>query len=55
MARGRDRYGISAAAHMAAIIEGLFGITPAGFGFDEINIHPNLPTRNGPGRARPFA
>jgi hypothetical protein len=44
-ARGRDRYGISAAAHLAAIIEGLFGITPAGFGFDEINIWPNLPAK----------
>ena len=42
---GRDRYGISAAAHIAAIIEGLFGITPVRFGFDEINIHPNLPAK----------
>lgn len=42
-ARGRDRYGISAAAHVSAIIEGLFGITPAKIGFNEINIHPNLP------------
>jgi hypothetical protein len=41
--RGRDRYGISAAAHVSAVIEGLFGITPAEFGFNEINIHPNLP------------
>jgi hypothetical protein len=42
---GRDRYGISAAAHIAAIIESLFGITPVHFGFDEINIHPNLPVK----------
>ena len=39
------RYGISAAAHIAAIIESLFGITPVHFGFDEINIHPNLPVK----------
>lgn len=45
LARGRDRYGISAGAHVAAIIEGLFGITPANGGFDEINIHPNLPVK----------
>jgi hypothetical protein len=43
IARGRDRYGISAAAHVSAVIEGLFGITPAKIGFKEINIHPNLP------------
>jgi hypothetical protein len=43
--RGRDRYGISAAAHVSAIIEGLFGITPARFGFSEINIHPNFPLK----------
>jgi hypothetical protein len=42
---GRDRYGISAAAHVSAIIEGLFGIVPTGFGFDEIDISPNLPIR----------
>ncbi len=40
---GRDRYGISAAAHINAIIEGLFGIVPTGFGFDEVDISPNLP------------
>jgi hypothetical protein len=40
---GRDRYGISAAAHLSAIIEGLFGITPAKFGFAEINIWPAMP------------
>ena len=39
----RERYGISAAAHVSAIIEGLFGITPAKFGFDEINIWPAIP------------
>lgn len=39
----RDRYGISAGAHVSAVIEGLFGITPRGFGFDEVNIHPNVP------------
>jgi len=44
-ARGRDRYGISAAAHVSAIIEGLFGITPAGFGFSEIKIQPNFPLK----------
>jgi hypothetical protein len=40
---GRDRYGISAAAHVSAIVEGLFGIVPTGFGFDEVDISPNLP------------
>ena len=39
----RDRYGISAAAHISAIIEGLFGITPTRFGFGEVNIWPALP------------
>ncbi len=39
----RDRYGITAAAHVSAVIEGLFGITPAGFGFDEINVWPAIP------------
>ena len=39
----RERYGISAAAHVSAIIEGLFGITPTKFGFDEINIWPAIP------------
>ena len=39
----RDRYGISAAAHVSAIIEGLFGITPRLFGFDEVNIWPAIP------------
>ena len=40
---GADHYGISAAAHTSAIIEGLFGITPTRFGFDEINIWPAMP------------
>ncbi|MCY2929547.1 MAG: hypothetical protein NTV86_08645 [Planctomycetota bacterium] len=39
----RDRYGISAGAHISAIIEGLFGIVPARFGFDEVNIQPAIP------------
>lgn len=39
----RDRYGISASAHISAIIEGLFGITPGRFGFSELNIQPNFP------------
>ena len=29
--------------HLSAIIEGLFGITPTKFGFDEINIWPAMP------------
>ena len=41
--RGHLQYGISAAAHVAAIIEGLFGLAPAKFGFSEIEIHPNFP------------
>jgi len=41
--RGRDRYGISAAGHLSAIVEGLFGITPTKFGFNEINIWPAMP------------
>ena len=41
---GRDLYGISAAGHLSAIVEGLFGITPAKFGFDEINIWPAMPS-----------
>jgi hypothetical protein len=45
LARGRDRYGISAAAHVAAVIEGLFGITPAAAGFEKIHIRPNLPVK----------
>jgi hypothetical protein len=40
---GRDRYAISAAAHVNAIIEGLFGIVPTTFGFDEVDISPNMP------------
>jgi hypothetical protein len=40
---GRDRYGISAAGHLSAIVEGLFGITPSKFGFAEINIWPAIP------------
>ncbi len=43
--RGRDRYGISAAGHVSAIIEGLFGILPSGFGFDEVNISPGFPIK----------
>ena len=45
VAKGRDRYGISAGAHLSAIIEGLFGITPVGFGFDDIHIRPNMPAK----------
>ncbi len=41
--RGHIQYGISATAHICAIIEGLFGIRPTGFGFSEVEIHPNLP------------
>jgi len=41
---GRDRYGISAAGHLSAIVEGLFGITPTKFGFSEINIWPAMPS-----------
>ncbi|MGP8234149.1 MAG: hypothetical protein ACLQVW_01875 [Limisphaerales bacterium] len=40
---GRDRYGITAAGHLSAIIEGLFGIAPVKFGFAEINIWPAMP------------
>jgi len=43
--RGLDHYGISASAHVSAIIEGLFGIVPTGFGFEEVDISPNLPIR----------
>lgn len=39
----RDEYIVSATAHLSSIIEGLFGITPAGTGFAEVNIRPNLP------------
>ena len=39
----RDEYVVSATAHLTAIIEGLFGVTPANIAFQEINIHPNLP------------
>jgi hypothetical protein len=39
----RDEYVVSATAHVSAIIEGLFGVTPAKIGFAEVNIHPNLP------------
>ncbi|MEI8376389.1 MAG: hypothetical protein WCJ35_26525, partial [Planctomycetota bacterium] len=39
----RDRYGISGAAHISAIIEGLFGILPTQFGFNEVNIWPAIP------------
>jgi len=41
----RDRYGISAGAHVSAVIEGLFGITPTRFGFNEVNIYPNIPSK----------
>jgi len=39
----RDEYVVSATAHVTAIVEGLFGVSPAGIGFREINIRPNLP------------
>lgn len=39
----RDQYILSATAHLASIIEGLFGITPAKTGFAEVNLRPNLP------------
>lgn len=39
----RDRYIVSATAHLASIVEGLFGVTPARTGFAEVNICPNLP------------
>ncbi|HEY3332490.1 MAG TPA: hypothetical protein VGK19_20845 [Capsulimonadaceae bacterium] len=39
----RDEYVVSATAHLTAIIEGLFGVTPAKIGFREVNIRPNLP------------
>lgn len=39
----RDQYIVSATAHVSAIIEGLFGITPAKTGFAEVNLRPNLP------------
>ncbi|HEY3397644.1 MAG TPA: hypothetical protein VGM19_08300 [Armatimonadota bacterium] len=39
----RDRYLVSATAHLAATIEGLFGVTPAAPGFAEINFAPSLP------------
>lgn len=39
----RDRYIVSATAHLSAIVEGLFGITPARPGFAEVNLRPNLP------------
>lgn len=41
----RDRYGISATAHISAIVEGLFGIRPATPGFREVNIAPAFPFR----------
>lgn len=43
-AKGSDHYGISAAAHVSVIIEGLFGITPTRFGFNEVNVWPAIPT-----------
>jgi hypothetical protein len=43
LAQGRDQYGISGAAHLSAIIEGLFGIAPTRFGFNEIDIWPAIP------------
>ncbi len=39
----RDEYVVSATAHLTAIVEGLFGVTPAAIGFREIAIQPNLP------------
>ena len=39
----RDQYMVSGTAHLSAIIEGLFGITPARTGFAEVNLRPNLP------------
>ena len=39
----RDRYVVSATAHLSSIIEGLFGVTPAKGSFAEVNIRPNLP------------
>jgi hypothetical protein len=39
----RDQYIVSATAHLASVIEGLFGITPARTGFAEVNLRPNLP------------
>jgi hypothetical protein len=39
----RDQYIVCATAHVSAIIEGLFGITPARTGFAEVNLRPNLP------------
>lgn len=39
----RDQYIVSATAHISALIEGLFGITPARPGFAEVNLWPNLP------------
>ncbi len=39
----RDRYIVGGTAHLSALIEGLFGITPARPGFAEVNLRPNLP------------
>ena len=39
----RSGYIVSGTAHVAAIIEGLFGVTPAKVGFEELNLRPNLP------------
>jgi hypothetical protein len=39
----RDEYVVSATAHLTAIVECLFGVTPAKIGFEEVNIQPNLP------------
>jgi len=41
----RDRYGISATAHIVAIVEGLFGIRPAAPGFGVVRIEPAFPFR----------
>ncbi|MFA6111849.1 MAG: hypothetical protein WDA75_24065 [Candidatus Latescibacterota bacterium] len=41
----RDRYGISATAHISAVVEGLFGIRPAAPGFREVSIAPAFPFR----------
>lgn len=39
----RDFYGVAAASHLCAIIEGLFGLYPSGISFEELNIRPNFP------------
>ncbi|MFH1567664.1 MAG: hypothetical protein ABIL09_06645 [Gemmatimonadota bacterium] len=44
----RDRYGISATAHIAAVVEGLFGIRPVAPGFRHVRIAPAFPFRRDP-------